>query len=201
MAEDNTNERKLVTVFLRNALGGVVPGEKRGLSFSFIQIYSCFWPMVTFIFQPVLSSFHGEFLQKRATCVHRTRNPTNKPVQCRAASQVLRCSKSAGVSLYGSSATGKWINGRKIKTISGSSFFTDSKSKGAGSSLGRVILCRWRVRHDTPTPPLSTMSKNCYRKTVGEICQGLTCFVLESRSGRVAILLSRLMLWEYDKLR
>ena len=42
MAEDNTNERKLVTVFLRNALGGIVPGEKRGLSFSSIQIYSCF---------------------------------------------------------------------------------------------------------------------------------------------------------------
>lgn len=198
MAEGNTNERKLVTVFLRNALGGIVPGEKRGLSFSSIQIYSCFWPMVTFIFQPVLSSFHGEFLQKRATCVHRTRNPTNKPVQCRAASQVLRCSKSARVSLYGSSATGKWMNGRKKKPSLGVPF---SKSKGAGSSLGRVILCRWRVRHDTPTPPLSTMSKNCYCKTVGEICQGLTCFVLESRSGRVAILLSRLMLWEYDKLR
>ena len=122
MAEDNANERKLVTVFLRNALGGIVPGEKRGLSFSSIQIYSCFWPMVTFIFQPVLSSFHGEFLQKRATCVHRTRNPTNKPVQCRAASQVLRCSKFARVSLYGSSATGKWMNGRKKKPSLGVPF-------------------------------------------------------------------------------
>ena len=80
----------------------------------------------------------------------------------------------------------------------------DSGSKGPGSSPGQVIvLCSW-AKHFTLTVPLSTQEY----KWVPANCQGnltkcweVTCDVLASQPGGVAILLVALCYGNRDKLR